>query len=276
MMLLQNVFSKQEILFSRLRYYFESVFTLIFGVKTWPTVMALLLHLPIKRPCTVMLRKSRLRFKVRTFMDVWVIKETCLNDDYHSAGLELDDGGVIIDIGAGLGDYSIAVARRYAKAMVYAYEPFPESFALLMENTKLNQIQNIRPSPYAISGTKGSHLTLYAPSSHATMNSTIPIADTLAVDGTVPSLTLDQIFENLDLSICNLLKVDCEGAEFDIFFGASDDTLRKIKRISLEYHDGITPHSHQDLMQFLQQKGFDVQHSPNKVHRELGFLYAQR
>jgi hypothetical protein len=35
---------------------------------------------------------------------------------------------------------------------------------------------------------------------------------------------------------CDLLKLDCEGVEFDVLLGADDNTLRRAQRIILEFH----------------------------------------
>jgi hypothetical protein len=35
---------------------------------------------------------------------------------------------------------------------------------------------------------------------------------------------------------CDLLKLDCEGAEFDALLSADDETLRRAQRIILEFH----------------------------------------
>src|SRR5439155_22097922 len=73
---------------------------------------------------------------------------------------------------------------------------------------------------------------------------------------------------------CDFLKIDCEGAEYDIMFHATADTLRRIRHISMEYHDGVTSHSHGELRAFLEKHGFRVQVHGNAAHRNLGYLYA--
>jgi hypothetical protein len=70
------------------------------------------------------------------------------------------------------------------------------------------------------------------------------------------------------------LKIDCEGAEYDILFHAGRGTLHKVKHICLEYHDGVTRFSHADLVRFFEDQGFLVKIIPNRAHREIGLLYA--
>jgi hypothetical protein len=70
--------------------------------------------------------------------------------------------------------------------------------------------------------------------------------------------------------------MDCEGAEYPILLNTPDELLKKIDRIVLEYHDNVTDYTHQDLKKFLSEGGYKVKITPNFVHADLGYLYAQR
>ena len=52
----------------------------------------------------------------------------------------------------------------------------------------------------------------------------------------MPSLTLDQPVANHYLDRIDLLKVDCEGGEYELFRHASDDALARVDRVTLEWH----------------------------------------
>lgn len=254
-------------LLSRIWYYLTSLPTLLWGIKNWPFVIYSLLALDSHR--RIVSLRNGCCFRFRTLMDLWIIKETCLDRQYERASTELEDGWTILDIGAGLGDWCICVASRYPQTVIYAYEPFLESFALLEENLSLNRVKNVKAFPYAVSSSGGS-INLYAVSQNAVQHSTALKSD---MPGTrVKSVTLDQVLS--EVTQCDYLKMDCEGAEYDILFGADDLTLQKIKRICLEYHDGVTEFSHQDLVQFLDRKGFQIRLTPNPAWRHLGFLYG--
>ena len=67
-----------------------------------------------------------------------------------------------------------------------------------------------------------------------------------------------------------------KGGEYDILLHTDDETLQRIKHIAMEYHNHVTPYTHEDLVNFLQAKGFIVQTTPNPVHDYLGFLFAIR
>jgi len=256
---------------SQLQYYFSSIPTLLRGFGNWPKLATLLVCSPRTEPIVLRLNNG-LVFKVRTFMDAWIIKETCLDEQYEQASTKLTNGWTVIDVGAGLGDFTISVAKRYPQSSVYAYEPFPESFALLRENLKLNNIQNAQAFPYAVGSHKGT-LLLRLISKEPVQHTTTPSNQ----EGNlleVQSITLEQIFSQFQLTSCHYLKMDCEGAEYDILLNANVEIVQKIQHICLEYHDGTTRFSHTDLVVFFEKCGFQVRLTPNPVHANLGYLYA--
>lgn len=91
----------------------------------------------------VRLKGQGLQFKVRGTMDVWSIKETFLNRFYEKYGFTIQPDWKIIDIGAGIGDYSIYAANGRPNSQVFSFEPYPESFALMQENLRLNGLSLI-------------------------------------------------------------------------------------------------------------------------------------
>ncbi len=263
----------RSLFFSRWRYYVSSIPTLIFKIRNWPAVVGLFLGFPVSRPLLVRLKRG-CRFKVRTPMDVWIIKETCLDRDYERDHVVIEDGWTVLDIGAGFGDFSICVARENPGAAVYAFEPLPESLARLDENLDLNNIRNVRRFPWAVGGRSGTLLLRTATGRSGQHTTTASIGKAMGEAISVPSVTLDQIFADLGLERCDFLKIDCEGAEYEILFHASEQTLRRIRHVAMEYHDGVTSYSHADLISFFENKGFHVSNRPSPAHRRLGFLFA--
>ncbi|MBT6094329.1 MAG: FkbM family methyltransferase [Rhodospirillaceae bacterium] len=57
----------------------------------------------------------------------------------------------------------------------------------------------------------------------------------------VPGETLGSFMARCDVERADLVKVDIEGAEFDMFDAASDDTLSAIGQFSVEFHDFLDP-----------------------------------
>ena len=252
----------------RLIYYFRSIFTLLTGITNWPTVIAAFIGLPMSKPFVIQLRSSGLRFMVRGPMDIWIIKETCLDRDYERLSGPILAGWHVIDIGAGLGDFAIDAAQR--GDLVHAYEPFSESFDLLKQNLSLNKIENVLPIADAISGQAG--ILKLEMSGAAVQHKTTSVSDERKTIS-VPTITLDKALSRLDGFRCDLLKIDCEGAEYDILMKADEACWQRIRQIVMEYHDGVTEHSHQDLVSFFEQRSFKVRCFPSQVHQHLGLLH---
>ena len=260
-------------LLSRWLYYLSSIPTLFTGIKNWQLMFKVFLGRSVPSPIVIEL-KNGLRFHVRTPMDIWVLKEACIEHQYEAASVAIGDNWNIIDIGAGLGDFAVSVAKAHPHSIVYAYEPFPESYALLQENLQLNQIKNVKTFAQAIGAQTGS-MQLHAVSSEAVQQSTVaPLTGGEAIQ--VQSIALGDALAALKLTRCDYLKMDCEGAEYGVFFNTDPETLSKIDRICLEYHDGVTEHSHDDLASFFEQNGFEVDCTENPAHSDLGLLFANR
>jgi FkbM family methyltransferase len=254
-------------------YYLQSIPTLLAGVRSWGGVLDLLAHPAPGRPVAVRLRDGS-RFNIRSLMDLWVLKETCLDRDYERGLPPPGEDWAIMDIGAGLGDFAICMAWRHPRRIIAAFEPFDESYRLLEENVRLNSLANVKAFPFAVGARSGSML-LQTATGVAVKHSTASAkasdsASALRVEG----ITLEDAFRKAGLSQCDLLKVDCEGGEYEIFLNAPDETLARIRRISMEYHDGCTPHSHAELADFFRQHGFSVALRANPVHPQIGFLTA--
>lgn len=261
-------------LVSRLSYYFSSIPTLLTGIKNWASVATSLFRRS-DHPFIVELREGA-RFFVRTALDIWVLKEAFLDREYERASTEIQDGWTIVDVGAGLGDFAIGVARAHPRCRIYAFEPFANSYSLLRRNLEMNRVQNVHAFPTAIAGRAGA-IKLRGISSE-------PVEITI-LDGNrwgqaaadqVQTTTLQQVFAELQVFTCDFLKMDCQGAEYEILFSCDDATLSRVRHLCLEYHDCVGDRSHHDLKEFLVQHGFEVRLLPNRVHWGLGLLYARQ
>ncbi len=250
-------------------YYARSIPKVLLNITPRAQVVALFRGKARPNQLTIRLRGSGLQFQVRTALDVWVIKETCLDRDYERM-TPLQDGWTILDIGAGLGDFTVYAARQSPHGKVYAYEPFPESIELLQRNLALNHVDNVGAQGMAVAGRSGT-LALNIGSAEAVQHSVVAGgAQTIEVT----AVTLAQIFEANGLQQCDFLKMDVEGAEYGILFMTDQALLKKIKRIALEYHDHTSAGQHAALRDFLVEQGFLVEVRRNPVHDYLGYLYA--
>ncbi len=182
------------------------------------------------------------------FNDIW------LDHVYTSGDFEIPANGTVVDIGANIGLFSMLSAQRAAK--VLSFEPFGPCFEWLSKNVQVNGLSNIvRPLNVAVAGTRGTRTFHVQP--EYTSNSFYSGDGGQAV--TVDCTTLDAIVGEDCAGRCDFLKMDCEGAEYEILLGCQDQTLRQIAAISMEVHEGIGGHDRSDLQRRLGSTGFDVE-----------------
>jgi FkbM family methyltransferase len=266
--------------FAKYTYYFQSIFTLLGGIQPLPLVLRLFFGEKPKGYPLIRLRRSGLQFRTRSAMDVWAVKETQLDHFYERCGFPLQDGWTVIDIGGGIGDFTIRASRDYPHSRVFAFEPTPGSFALLQENLKLNGIQNATAYPNAVWSVDGEvEIDTGAGepvqfTSQARGEQPAPAAVPGKV--TVRAHSLASVFDLIGAERCDLMKIDCEGAEYEILFKAPETVLRRIDRIVMEYHDNAGPYTHRDMARFLTEQGYQVKVVQNVVHPYLGYLSAAR
>lgn len=263
-------------LLRRYTYYGSSIITLLAGMRRPLQVAGIFLKTKIPSVTQIELRQTGLKFKVRGKMDVWSLKETLLDQFYEQFGFAVQDGWTVVDIGGGIGDYTIFAAYGRPNARVLAFEPFPESFQLLRENLSLNQIKNVEIFSQAVSSQENT-LQFSAPSSDPLSVQTAHGLLASAGDAQqVTAVSLASIINGPAGGRIDLLKLDCEGAEYDILLNSTPDVLNKIDRIVMEYHDGLTPFNHDDLVSYLTEHGFKVEWWKNYAHDHIGYLRAQR
>lgn len=263
--------------FRKYTYYLSSIGKLMTGVRPLATVARVFLHMAPPGIQYIELPQVGVKFMVRGIMDIWTVKETFLDRFYEKYSLRVQDGWTILDIGGGIGDFTVFAALKRPGSTVYAFEPTPQSFSLLQENLRLNQITNVRSYAEAVWSEKGTlaiDTTVGEPGqfiSHQVEHASPQDGKVL-----VPSVSLAEIFDRFGLAQIDLMKMDCEGAEYPVLFHASGEVLSRIQRMVMEYHDNVTQYTHKDLERFLQAHGFQVQSFVNPVHDYLGYLYAWR
>ncbi len=257
-------------------YYLSSVPVLLGGIRRPLSVLATLAWSGQRGGVGVeVMLNDGTRFLTRSLMDLWIIKETCLDRDYERIGPTIEDGWTVIDIGAGLGDFCVHVARRFPRARVIGFEPFAQSFELLQHNILLNKLVNIRAYPVAVSSHGGSMRLQLADEAVKHSTSTAPPDSTIS-GHTTKSVTLADAMNLEGVLECDLLKIDCEGGEFDILLNAPDELLQHFRHICLEYHDAFTAHRHRELVDRLSVAGFEVSVHPNRAYPSIGLLHARR
>lgn len=209
--------------------------------------------------------KDGLILKTNQILDAIIIKETIIDDDYKISSLKRPLK-TIIDGGAGLGDFSLLVARKFPKAKIFAFEPNPQQFKLLETNIKLNRIKNIRCYSIAIGTKKSYDLFLSNFNVHASTQNNLRAKTHIKVVGK----RLDRFIQNP----IDLLKIDCEGAEVDILQSISKNKMELIKKIIIEYHNHIIQNEDKKILTILGNWPYRIIFKKNTLIPETGYIFA--
>src|ERR671921_2374905 len=137
-------------------------------------------------------------------------------------------GDIVIDIGANIGRYTIISSKRVGtNGKVVAIEAHPGNFEILNRNIKLNQLANVIPLNYAVYS-KETKIKLYH--NYSIMPERAGGYTNKYVEASAN--TLDYFLQLKGIMEVNWVKIDVEGAEFEVLKGATN-VLSKSKDIAL-------------------------------------------
>ena len=177
-----------------------------------------------------------------------------LTDEYYKP--KNKDNDICVDIGANIG-----MATMYFKNFckrIYSIEPSPENYIALVNN--VGKFKNIKTFNHAIY-TTNQPLKLLGYNNEPPQTTRPNVVNDVFPTPTsaiyVPCKTLEQFMKDENINVIDVLKIDVEGSEYEIFLDETFDRIAfKIKCIVGETHftsDGIIP----QLAEYtLQQLGF--------------------
>ena len=214
---------------------------------------------------TVSLSSKFIRSSVRLF-GIIQNTDTILafsDNDGTYENLPLKDK-TIIDIGACTGDTSIYFALKGAKKII-AVEPFPNNFKILKKNITENKFDELIIPILGACGYLKKEISIN-PNLHDGMRSILhEFSDGIKIS----TITLQDIIKDFDVSNA-ILKLDCEGCEYETILNSSSEILQTFTDIQIEYHNG-----YQNLEKKLLSVGFEVSHAViDNMHR--GHIHAKR
>ncbi len=153
----------------------------------------------------------------------------------------------VVDIGANMGDTPIYFAVNGARK-VFAYEPYPNLYEEALENISLNHLQMVIELKNEGVGVRNKIIKI-PPAFVADASSSLMEFEN---GKEVRILTLEDIVKKNKIED-GVLKLDCEGGEYEILLPANDNVLRAFREIIVECHKGTEP-----IKQKLENAGFIV------------------
>jgi FkbM family methyltransferase len=202
--------------------------------------------------------RSGLRIKINDPSDASSVSVIFFKREYGT----VKRNSVVLDIGANKGYFSVYAVNAAENIVVYSFEPIKDTYDSILENIKLNDFQHtITPFNKGVAGSGGIRI----------FSITSSISNSMVFDlnsekqEKVECITLETIMKENKLSKVDLIKMDCEGAEYEIFYNTPKSYLKRISEIRMEYHkiDDDTLNV-QSLINFMKNNRFEVtRHKPS-------------
>jgi FkbM family methyltransferase len=194
------------------------------------------------------------------------IVNTFFKKDYDNI---IVNNKIVLDIGANIGDTSIFYALNGAKKVI-GIEPFPKNFDYAQKNIQINNLDNVITLLQAGCSSKKEIIKI-DPDYQSNIESEIKIFKT-GID--VPMIPLQDIINKYEIPKNSVLKIDCEGCEYDIIENVSFETISYFTDIQIEYHSG-----YKKLKNKLESFGYTVKvskpHATNVILTLYNFLKSK-
>ena len=207
-----------------------------------------------KKPIHFQLRNGG-SFNVVDFMTLYIYKEIFVDGCYDR--VELPQYPTIIDVGANTGLFSLRMKQLYPHSTIYCFEPLPSNIEELRRNINGSHLSNVTIIPQGMGGTtRKEKLFIHDHNigGHSIIASKVP--DSKRYEH-ISILSIKEAFRDLGIVKCNLLKLDCEGAEYEIIKNIDHELSAQIDEIIFEPERSL--YGIDELIQHLSTLGFTVE-----------------
>lgn len=240
---------------------------IIRNIKNWPTY--LLYYLGMKRGGGLFILRNGVVIRDVEGTLSGTIAVVFIRQHYGSIAGKT----TIVEIGANVGTFSLYAAAQNEKATLYSYEPIKENYEVLVTNIAANGFgERIRAFNLGVAS-RTEKRTFYLQSSpeHSFTKSLF------SEEGvTVDCLSLSDVLDRNGIRKIDLLKINAEGAEYEILYSTPEQVFQKIDEIRMEYHEHESDgYDVESLQAFLKKFGYVTTHLYRHLANE-GFLWMKR
>lgn len=182
------------------------------------------------------------------------------------------DGFNVVDIGANMGLFALWMSPQIGSGKICCVEP-TSAYDTLSENVRQNNLANVHAIRCA-AGHPDSTLEIieYPEFNGVNHNAEFKPAPwgqffirllhrrkpLPPVRTSHPCRDLASILDEVSFDKVDLLKIDCEGGEYEILDATPDEVMSRINRICMEFHELHPSHDHRKLVERLKSCGFEV------------------
>ena len=211
---------------------------------------------------TITYNKTPIKIIIRSDADDSVFNEIFVEREYKNVEPVIKNAKTqIIDIGGHTGMFAIYARILNPNVPIVTFEPENQNYKHLKENLKLNHIKNIKTKNLAVSNKEGQTALFLSEDSHN---------HSLTKKSEKTQITQTTTLEKIITKQTDLVKMDCEGAEFEIIEKTPLKTLRLIKNLYIEYHTKDP----KLITTKLQKAGFRAEISHSHYDSSMGIIQA--
>ncbi|ADE04550.1 FkbM family methyltransferase [Haloferax volcanii] len=202
------------------------------------------------------------RFTVQSVEEIWRIRDLRGEQDVIRLLLEeAEEDDVLWDVGSNIGTHACICST---KANVFAFEPNPDTFDRLTENSD-RAPGTVIPLRYGLSSSSGD--ISFEPSPIAA-NGTHKVSTEGSM--TIKTISGDELVESGEVPKPNVVKVDVEGHELEVLKGMTN-ALQSVNFVIVEIHAGVDP---KDVTKLLSEAKLSTEIT--KLNRDEDFVIGRR
>ncbi len=189
----------------------------------------------------------------------------------------IDPDAVILDIGGQIGSFALACAAAGPSRRVQVYEASPTSAGYIQRNVTANGLDDrVKVHAAALAGEVGEFVLIDSGTASGHNGLTAPdfLIEAGATEVTVPAETFDRAVAAAGGPV-QVVKMDVEGAEYDIILRSTPSSWADVRRVVMEYHP-VEGHSLDELLAFFAEVGLTPGHHEPGLRAGLGVIWLQR
>ena len=221
----------------------------------WKFYLALLVKfIPglYKKPI-VFLLKNGSKIIIREFMSIYIYNEIFIEGCYDNLPIN-SKRPVVLEVGANTGMFVLRLKSAYPNAKIFSFEPYPPNYDALLETITINNIKDVTAIKKAVSDKPGKLKLFIHPGNIGGHSIYKENAGENHVE--VETTTIEEIFTDNEIASCDVLKLDCEGAEYPILKSFTQRIADNVKVII--YEPTYSQYSVEELNCHLTKLGYNI------------------
>ncbi|MDQ4055005.1 MAG: FkbM family methyltransferase [Actinomycetota bacterium] len=185
----------------------------------------------------------------------------------------VDADATVLDVGGQIGSFSLAMAEAMPQVRIHVYEASPTSAGYVSRNINANGLQDrVTVNAKAMSGEVGEFT--FVDSGDASGHNGLTAPEGLGSEVTVPSETFDNAVKAAGGNV-QIVKMDVEGAEYDIVLRSDPASWAEVRKVVMEYHP-VAGHTLDELVQFFASVGLEPTRHDRGLREGLGLMWLAR